>query len=1098
VTAPASFTPMDAPVREEIRTSVAENLLVEAGAGTGKTTSLVGRIVEILASGHATVDELAVITFTHKAAAELSARVREKLEEAASNEKNPNRAEHLAEAARGLYRARVETIHSFATSLLRERPVEAELDPEFRTLTGLEADLNFEEAFEDWLAELFATEIPELATALNLGMGPDELREAADLVHDHRYLMPLEPFEVGGASYAPVTDWLEAHLGEIEAIAARCTNEDSGALPHIERIVRFAQRLEVEGTSEPARARIVARTMPWVSKGAGRKSDWHDAADCPRWKELAGEWRDLLERVPVAMRSAAIAALLPQIEGFVNGYEERRQSQGLADYDDLIIWSRDLVRDRPEVRDYFRKRFRCVLIDEFQDTDPIQVELALYLASDAPDVEEWRSLEPAGGKLFVVGDPKQSIYRFRRADIGIYDQVKAGALAAGLREIVQNFRSVPGVISWVNKAFDRLFERREGLQPANVELGASPFEEPLGRPPVVILRGRDEEANAGKVRESEAVAVAALLDEAIRGDKPWLVRDQVTKEHRPPCWRDVAILLPRRTGLEAYEEALAAADIPYRHEGSRDYFRRDEVRDLIFILGAIDDPRDRISLIGALRSGAFGCSDDDLVIHTGTGGTWSYRAPQDESQSERVVEAFEVLRGLHYARAKLSLPLLVQRVVAESNLVEVALTGRDGPQAAANLLAIVDQARAFSAAGGGSPRAFTRWLAENTERETDEVDAGIAEETDDVVRIMTIHGAKGLEFPIVVMANLGGRGRGNHGPVPREDEHRVHFSVGARGGNTDFPTPGYADRWDEEREALDLEEIRLLYVAATRARDHLIVPDFRGRGKPGSLLEALDEVLPDGDGHMRAVDGVWLLDAEQIEGPAPVEEERRRVKAAEAKRALAERESWSEERSGLIRDAREGLELTVASSVERSLRPLAAEASHTEAAMLVSEGPPLEIGDALHKVMEKVSLPDADDLEMWAEAICAEFGIQQCSDEVIDMARRCLASPSVNRAIESGAYQRELPFTLRGERGYLAGRVDLVFRDHDELRVIDYKTDHVAAEEAAEHAREHYGGQTEAYINAIRSTDPDRRCQVVLFYCRAGIEVTVDASTEAE
>jgi ATP-dependent helicase/nuclease subunit A len=1093
-TAP-NIIPVDEATRQEIRTRVGENLLVEAGAGTGKTTSLVGRITEILACGHATVDELAVVTFTHKAAAELSARVREQIEEAIPEEVDPARRERLVKAARGLYRARIETIHSFSISLLRERPVEAGLDPEFRTLTDLESDLLFEDAFGDWLAGLLSEDRPEVTTALNLGLGPDELRQAVLLIHQHRYLLPLTPFEVDTADGSEVGEWLEANLPEIEEVGDRCNNEENPQLGEMARVIDFARRLAVEGTTQPARARLISRGMPRLSLGRGSQGDWDDPDDCKRWKkELGAAYNELRDRVPLEMRSAALAALLPRIEQFVREYEQHRRDEGVADYDDLIIWSRDLVRDRPEVREYFRERFRCLLIDEFQDTDPIQVELALYLASESPEIKEWRQIQPAPGKLFVVGDPKQSIYRFRRADIGIYDEVKAGSLDG--REIVQNFRSAPRVIEWVNAAFNKLFEARPGLQPANVPLEKSPFEEKLKRPPVIVVRGHDPEANAAALRADEATTVAALLHDAVDGPDPWLVRDQVTGEHRQPTWRDVAILLPRRTGLEAYEEALATIGVPYRHEGSRDYFQRDEVRDLIFLLRAIDDPRDRLSLIGALRSGAFGCSDDDLVIHTGSGGRWDYRF-KESSEAERVVRAFEVLRGLHWARGKLSLPLLVQRVVAESRLVEVALTGRDGPQAAANLLAIVERARGFAAAGSGSLRAFTRWLAENTEREANEVDAGIAEETDDVVRIMTIHGAKGLEFPIVVMANVGGTGSNQAGPVPREAEGRLHFYVGSKRGGAHFPTPGYEHRWDEEREALDLEDIRLLYVAATRARDHLVIPDFRGKHAPGPLLSALDAILPEEGAHETEIDGVWVLDAAQVERPVPVEVERRKVRVAEAKAALAERKEWSAEREQLIQGAREGLELTVASSVERSVRPLAAEASHSEAAMLVSEGPPLEVGDALHKVMQKISLPAADDLELWVEAICVEFGIPEQTNEVTKLAHRCLDSPTVKRALELGTYQREVPFAAPRDGGFALGRVDLAFKEEDGLHVIDFKTDEVTAKRAKEHTLEHHAGQASVYSEALASCTGLPVASVVFVYCRPQSEVVAAENIEA-
>ena len=184
-----------------------------------------------------------------------------------------------------------------------------------------------------------------------------------------------------------------------------------------------------------------------------------------------------------------------------------------------------------------------------------------------------------------------------------------------------------------------------------------------------------------------------------------------------------------------------------------------------------------LALIGALRSSAFGCSDDDIVIHKGSGGSWDYRS-ETESDSERVTEAMGRLRKLHWRRTKLSLPELVQEVLDRSRMVEFALTQPDGPQAAANLLGIVDQARSFTAAGGGGPRAFTRWLAQNAERQAEEVDTDIAEEGDDVIRLLTMHGSKGLEFPIVVLANLATR-RSKPGRARAEEEHsRLHFRVG--------------------------------------------------------------------------------------------------------------------------------------------------------------------------------------------------------------------------------------------------------------------------------------------------------------------------------
>ena len=245
---------------------------VEAGAGTGKTTSLVGRIVELLASGHATVDELAVITFTEKAAAELSARVREELEDAIADEGDDGRRERLAEAVRGLYRARIETIHAFATNLLRERPVEAGLDPEFRCSATSSETCCSTRLFGDWLDELLAEEQPEVDDGAQPRHGP---RRAAarpcTLSTDHRYLLPLEPFDVAAADGSEVVDWLDANLAELEGIADRCTTRRTRSCPRSRGWSSSRERLERRGHAPRPRALAsIARGMPAVSLGRGQ------------------------------------------------------------------------------------------------------------------------------------------------------------------------------------------------------------------------------------------------------------------------------------------------------------------------------------------------------------------------------------------------------------------------------------------------------------------------------------------------------------------------------------------------------------------------------------------------------------------------------------------------------------------------------------------------------------------------------------------------------------------------------------------------------------------------------------------------------------
>ena len=281
-----------------------------------------------------------------------------------------------------------------------------------------------------------------------------------------------------------------------------------------------------------------------------------------------------------------------------------------------------------------------MLIDEFQDTDPVQAELALLLTSEQEPDEGWQELRPAPGRLTVVGDPKQSIYRFRRADIAVYDQVKAGALADGEERISTNFRSNPQLLAALNAAFDQILVAKPRMQPANVPLVAPPDADQARRAPIVLAEGQFE-GGADDIRGEEARVIAGLLHTARRDG--WEIRDRQDEDRWRSCrWGDMAILLPARTGLELYEEALAGAGIPYRHEGSRDFFRREEVRDLIWVLSAIDDPTDRVALIGALRSSAFAVSDEELVIHAAAAGALSYRSPKG-GPSQSVNEALAEL-----------------------------------------------------------------------------------------------------------------------------------------------------------------------------------------------------------------------------------------------------------------------------------------------------------------------------------------------------------------------------------------------------------------------------------------------------------------------
>jgi ATP-dependent helicase/nuclease subunit A len=1081
----------DQAARERIRTDLDANLVIEAGAGTGKTTVLVERVTNLLASGRVTADELVVITFTEKAAAELSTRVRDALEHRANTAAGEER-ERLLRAARELYRAEVETIHSFAATLLRERPVEAGIDPLFEVLDALAAGLDFDKAYERFQDELLSEPIPELERALRRGLGLPELREACDHLHTHRYLLPLNPHELDQDDIDAVVERLVKIADELRDLLARHQPGEDSAVPYVEGIIEWVQRLGGLAVGEMER-HLLFRRPAKTNLGSGSKANFGD--DVERIRELQAAYRNTLKTAAVSLRTNALLGLLPHIERFIGGYELDRKSRGLADFDDLLFWARDLLRDSQAARDYFRRRFRSVLIDEFQDTDPVQAELALLLTSDREPGPHWHTLKPAPGRLTVVGDPKQSIYRFRRADITVYDQVKRGPLVDGQVEISTNFRSNPQLLEALNTAFHKILIAEPGVQPGNVALHAPPGADDARRPAVLVAEGKTE-GSAEAIRREESRVIAGLLYRA--KDDRWLIRDRAHENRWRECsWGDMAILLPARTGLEHYEEALANAGIPYRHEGSRDFFQRDEVRDLIWVLSAIDDPTDRVALVGALRSSAFAVSDEQLVIHTAAVQHLSYRSAT-EGPSVAVNEALAGLRDLHNLRGSVSLAELVRRAVERTRVVEFALTRPDGEQGGANLLAIVEDARLFSAAGGGGLRPFIRYLQDSMEQEAIEIEATVAEETDDVVRIMTMHGAKGLEYPIVAIANLGSQSSTQSSPVAREHEHRLHFYVGAKTspGRYSFQTPGYEEVWEEEKELFEAERLRLLYVAATRTRDHLLVPAVSGRLAAKHLLAHLLNGLPLEDAAL-----VTVVETDQVGAPVVRLEPEHRVGEPEIDAAVDQRTEWLQHRDQLRKQAAREREIETASSRERAYGPLAAEVTTFGATLMVHDGPPIPVGDAVHMVMERITLPDARDLEEIAEDVCLEGDIADELGDVIRMCRACLESPAVQNALQTGRLWREVPFVLNqardpneAQRGALAtGRVDLVYQSQDnQLVVVDYKTDKDVTEETAEqYAQEHHAGQAEVYRDALASATGMPVREVVFVYCKAGVEVSM-------
>jgi len=1082
------FTPIDDAVRTRVRTDLQANLCVEAGAGTGKTTVLVDRIVEVLATGFASVDEVAVITFTDAAAAELAGRVRQRLEERLDAAADDTERANLHAALQGLHRAHVETIHAFASTLLRERPVEAGLDPGFEVLNGLPAQIAFDEAYDRWLADLLAGDHPEVATAIRRGFDLKNIRQLVETINGHRSLSPFAAEPLTASAVDAHLRELREKSDELRGLLPKAGCDEVG-IADIEAVLAWTDALDTAADDPAELDRELLFRAPKLNYSRGLQTDWDEAESCQKAKRLRKEIaKEVIPALHDAMRTEAIVAMLPHAQGFVDTYERERKAAGTADFDDLLEWARDLLATSPEAREYFRRRFRVLLVDEFQDTDPVQADIAMCIASDDDPGDDWLSMRPRPGGLTVVGDPKQSIYRFRGADIAVYDAVRRGPLVGGEAQLVQNFRSTGGVLGFVNGVFDRVLVEEPGVQVANTRLKVGSAALPDESRSVSVVHG-EPTGSADGDRAAEAHLLVSTIQRALR--ERWEIRDPATGGVRPVEPGDVVVLLPRRTALDIYLDAFRRAGLPVRAEGGRSFFQRQEVRDLASTLQAIDDPLDQVALVACLRSSAFGCSDEEIYLHVAAGNRLDYRFDATDSPAS-VADAFALLKDLHRCRAQLSLSHLVRQTLERTRLVEIALAGWDGQQSAANLVKLADQARGFSASGAGGLRGFARWLSQQR-ASSDEAEANVAEETDAVVRIMTIHASKGLEFPVVALANLGSQPWSPVEPVPERAARRLHVRIGRK--DDGFRTPGFKAAWEGEQLRMSAEEKRLLYVAATRARDRLIVPVVSKDDAKGRLLDELRPSLPPHDpaSYESDVDGCFVLDPTTFpslpdDDPPPPE----LADDAAVDAAIDAREAWATARGEAITEARDELAVHPASGDEGDHPVPPALFGADDAPLIVGEGPPKEKGEAMHKVLELIDLRNPTDVEEVTRSVCELAGLTEHADEVLDLVNACLASPVMDRVRRAERIWREVPYTLRVDDGYVTGRIDLVFEEDGELVVVDWKSDTVAPSSVSV-AVEGHREQGEAYVRALDQVPGPPAQQVIFVFPRARAEHSLSA-----
>ncbi|MCM2254238.1 MAG: UvrD-helicase domain-containing protein [Vicinamibacteria bacterium] len=1088
-----SRPPSDQDVRDRILNDFDTTFLLEAGAGTGKTTVLVGRILALVRAGRAPIDRIVAITFTEKAAAELKTRLREGLDEAVASAHDERERTRLAAAAADLERAPISTIHAFASALLRERPFEAGLDPQFQVAAEIAGERLREDVWERWLEARMTAGDPTFVRTLAFDVGLEGVRAAAWRMVAERDIAarpePRAPFAIES-----LRERIAQALQVLRPLKSRCLDTADKAYESLERLEAFHERA---ARSEGVGLELWLRGLQVIGH-LGQQGNWKPKETCGQVKVELKAVKEAHETWRAASDADLAWALRESLRGFLATFDQARHEHAVADFTDLLLLTRDVLAQSLPVRRYFQRRFDYVLIDEFQDTDPLQAQIAFFLAEDpeAPPASDWSQVRLAPGKLFVVGDPKQSIYRFRRADIAVYEQARRRIEACGgLRLALDaNFRTVPSIVAFVNEQFTDILSNEGDPEPRPL----MPFRDEVARDGArtialpVSLEGIEGKPRVGDVLPRLAATIAGFVDEITRV-RPWSLRDRANGV-RPAQPGDIGLLVRRMTPefIGPFEEAFAERGIPYRLVGGKEYFARDEVQALTSVLRAIDNPADRLAVFAALRSPFFALSDDDLFRYVGSGGVLNPLAPVPDGagRAERVGPAMGLLQALYRQRRMVAPSELIAMLFERSRALPAFRLRHGGAQAVANLWKVLDLARAYEASGPATLRSVVRFLETQREGGSEEGDSPVGQEAGRQLEVVTVHKAKGLEYPIVIAADL-----------TYKQSHRVDAVVRHATGEAWFKVGSLKPAGWEEARAAELEqeaaqERRLLYVALTRARDHLVLPCYAGHREDGWLDQALAGFVVEGkqppwggrsaawrnDGTPGQAEITWfdsraLAPATGVEGAAP------RLASiegseVEAWAGLIAEEAWTRERRERRRKARQprrpALAATAAGAPPTSaedVRPATTEVVDERSVELLDAHVPKapartggEFGRLTHALL---LLPRDADLAAMARALAPEYGFAAGDEGVLAAATLAARAHDLPEIVEAGAADRvfrEVPFAVPLDGQLVTGRIDLAWRRDGAWKVVDFKT---AAFSDETRAREVHGPQLRIYARAL-------------------------------
>lgn len=1104
-----------------------------AGAGCGKTFVLTERFLSYLDPQElqptAELQQLVAITFTDAAAREMRDRIRRRCFERLEESRKPEERAAWQQILRGIDTARISTIHSFCDRLLRSHAVEAGIDPQFDLLDPPAAELLRLQTLDDFLRELLEegdSRILALATRFRLRT----LREHLAILMGQ----DLQPFLAtwNGATTDHLVDtWKEYHrdvftpqmAGKI--LHAECVGQfrhlcqtgdvNAPNFPaHVEQVMQALDQLEAGDPHDAARQlHKLARVQ-----GVCTKKQWEDEEEYEQYKNVCGTVRKLIEAslltqqldVEQCQEFAGVGLELAEIVGqLAQRHHEIKQAENVLEFDDLLRTASRLLT-QPEFQS-LRKNLvgsiRLLMVDEFQDTDPLQVEIVKALCGD-----DWKQQG-----LFVVGDHKQSIYRFRGAEPRVSGELRQSLDEQSRLALTTNFRSQPAILDFVNHVFCNAFaEEYESLNASRPQTTPTPAVEFLW----ATDDGQDDDRGIGQLsgvqreRAREAGFIARRLAELIDSAEP-LIPDPTDSEGstelRPLQLGDIAILLRSLSDVAIYEDALRQQGLDYYLAGGHAFYAQQEIYDLLNLLRAVDSEADELSLGGALRSPIFALTDETLFwlvkqhgsLNRGLSASRSTKS-LNPAEVAKVQSAATTLEELRRSKDGMLVEELISLALERTGYDATLLCEFLGERKLANIRKLVEQARTVDRSRPGDLNGFITQLAEFVVRAPKEALATTQAEGD-VIRIMTIHNAKGLEFPLVVLPDLERTSR------PSDTKPVFDPQLGPLVTNKDKKRlVGFDLHRALEKEQDFAERQRLLYVACTRAADYLILSsNFKDLDKPKSdwsQLLASRYDLATGRPHSVASENeIKSFVRVTTSEPPQVRKKSSSTRGENLDKLVDEAEKLIAQGKGTVPPSVAPIPVHHAARSRFSFSRLSGALEHLDSLENVAVDPvkesaqpsaldPLSFGTLVHDVLERVDFSAPNNIASLCQFLAPQhFGdnAQQAAEEAEVLSKQFLKSSRADQLAQAQRVMREVEFLLpwpEAGNAYLQGFIDCLYQDAaGHWHVLDYKSNQGSSESVPKLA-EKYHMQMYVYALACKRALGVAPVESVLYFLRPQTE----------